>query len=133
MVKRLFKLVLLLSIVVPLFSCSLTSNEMRALDSSFRSYERAIRWGNFTRAKSFHKNSPSLHDVERRRLKFYRVTGYKVLREETPNDKNAYLQVEIKYYKNERPVIKSVEVKQHWKRDEGTEIWYLDSSFPKFR
>ncbi len=133
MIKSLFKLFLVLSMGSSLFSCSLSPDEMESLDNSTRSYERAIRWGEFSRAKSFHKNSPSLSDLERRRMKFYRVTNYAVLQNDTPNLHNAFMLVEIKYYKNDRPVIKSITVKQHWKRDEGSELWYLDSAFPKFR
>lgn len=131
--KSLFKSLLVLIMGSSLFSCSLTPDEMEALDSSTRSYERAIRWGEFSRAKSFHKNSPSLSDLERRRMKFYRVTNYSVLQNDTPNLHNSFVLVEIKYYKNDRPVIKSITVKQHWKRDKGSELWYLDSAFPKFK
>ncbi|GMR16828.1 MAG: hypothetical protein BMS9Abin31_1215 [Gammaproteobacteria bacterium] len=133
MVKSLFKLILVLMMSSSLFSCALSPDELESLDNSTRSYERAIRWGEFSRAKSFHKNSPSMSDLERRRMKFYRVTNYAVLQNDTPNLHNSFLLVEIKYYKNDRPVIKSITVKQHWKRDKGSEVWYLDSSFPKFR
>ena len=50
-----------------------------------------------------------------------------------PNLKNAYMLVEIKYYKNDRPVIKTITVRQHWKWEEKSEIWYIDTPFPKFR
>ena len=133
MVKRLVKLVLILAVFGSLFSCAVSPDEMLLLDRSIMSYERAIRWGELPRAKSFHKNSPDLSDLERRRLKFYRVTGYSTLQNDTPNRHNAYLLVEIKYYKNDRPVIKTITVKQHWKRDEGSKVWYLNSPFPKFR
>lgn len=132
-VKSLFKLSMVVMMASSLFSCSLTPDEMEALDNSTNSYERAIRWGEFTRAKSFHKNSPLMSDIERRRMKFYRVTDYAVLQNDTPNLHNSFLLVEIKYYKNDRPVIKSLTVKQHWKRDKGSELWYLDSEFPKFK
>lgn len=132
-VKSLFKLILVFAIFSSLPSCSVTPDEMVLLDRANMSYDRAIRWGDFGRAKSFHKDSPVLSDLERRRLKLYRVTDYKVLQNDTPNRHNSYLLVEIKYYKNDRPVIKSVTVKQHWKRDGESEIWYLDSPFPKFR
>lgn len=133
MVKRLFKLVVVFILSIPLFSCSLTSDAMVSLDISSISYEKAIRWGEFSKAKSFHKNSSKLRDIERRRLKFYRVTDYATLQTSTPDEFNSLALVEIKYYKNDRPVIKSITVKQHWKRDKDSEVWYLDSSFPKFR
>lgn len=133
MVKSLFKFVLVFTIFISLFSCSLTPDPMVLLDRTVNSYERAIRWGGFARAKSFHKNAPALSDLERRRLKFYRVTGYATLQNDTPDQHNSYLVVEIKYYKNDRPVIKTITVKQHWKREKESQLWYLDSSFPKFR
>lgn len=133
MIKGLFKLTLLLSVSLSLFSCATNSEDYEMLDSSLRSYERAIRWGEFTRAKSFHKANPILNDLERRRLKFYRITDYQVIRQEVPDAHNALLFVDIKYYKSDRPAIKTISVKQVWKRDKGTKIWYLDSSFPQFR
>ena len=133
MVKRLVKLILIFTISTSLFSCAISPDEMELLDTSVRSYERAIRWGEFGRAKSFHKSDPALSDIERRRLKLYRVTDYATLQNDTPDRHNSYLFVEIKYYKNDHPVIKSITVKQHWKRDKEGKIWYLDSAFPKFK
>ena len=133
MVRRLFKLVLVSTILSSLFSCSVSPDAMQVLDSSTRSYERAVRWGEFTKAKSFHKNGSTLSDLERRRLKFYRVTGYSVLQNSTPDEHNSYLLVEIKYIKKSQQVIKIMTVKQHWKRDKEGKAWYLDSPFPKFR
>ena len=132
MFNRLFKLVSLFVASIVLFACTMT-NEIELLDLQTMSYERAVRWGEFARAKSFHKDAPLLTDLERRRLKNYRVTDYSVLQNRTPNLNNSYLIVEIKYYKNDRPVIKSVVVKQHWKREKESEIWYLNSPYPKFK
>lgn len=133
MFKSLFKLAFVFTIFSSLFSCALSPDVMVVLDNSTKSYERAIRWGDFGRAKSFHKAAPTLSDLQRRRLKLYRVTDYKMLQNDTLNGNNAYLLVEIKYYKNDRPVIKSIIVKQHWKRAEKSEVWYIDSPFPDFK
>jgi len=133
MVKRLVKLVLVFTIFISLFSCSISPDAMQVLDSSTRSYERAIRWGEFTRAKSFHKSAPVLSDLERRRLKLYRVTGYSVLQNNTIDRYNAHLLVEIKYIRNDRQVIKSFTVKQNWKREKDSTVWYISTPFPKFR
>ena len=132
MFNRLFKLVSLFIVSIVLFACT-TTDEMALLDLQTMSYERAVRWGEFTRAKSFHKDAPLLSDLERRRLKYYRVTDYSVLNTSTPDSNNSYLIVEIKYYKNDRPVIKSIVVKQHWKREKESEVWYLNSPYPKFK
>ena len=132
MFNRLFQLVSLFIASVTLFACT-TTDEMALLDLQTMSYERAVRWGEFTRAKSFHKDAPLLSDLERRRLKYYRVTDYSVLNTSTPDSNNSYLIVEIKYYKNDRPVIKSIVVKQHWKREKESEVWYLNSPYPKFK
>ena len=132
-IKSLFKLALVFTMLSSLFSCSLTPDAMVVLESSISSYERAIRWGEFDRAKSFHKAASTLSDLERRRLKFYRVTDYQTLQNDTANEHNAYLLVEIKFYKNDRPVIKTITVKQHWKREKKSEVWYLDSPFPEFK
>lgn len=133
MFKPLFKLILVFIVFSLLSSCAVSPDEMELLDRGFSSYDRAIRWGDYTRARSFHKNSPILSDIERRRLKFYKVTDYNILQKDIPDSHNAYLIVEIKYYKNDRPIIKSVTVRQHWKRDGESKTWYLDTPFPKFR
>lgn len=133
MVKSAFKVVLVLSMMSTLFSCATTPDEMVLLDRSIMSYERAIRWGDFVRAKSFHKSSPTLSDLERRRLKFYRVTGYDTLRNEVANKHNAYLFAEVKYHKVDQAIIRTISFKQHWKRDKDSKTWYLNSSFPKFK
>ena len=132
MFNRLPKLVSLFIMSMVLFACS-TTNEMELLDLQTMSYERSVRWGEFARAKSFHKDAPLLTDLERRRLKNYRVTDYSILNTRTPDPNNSYLIVEIKYYKNDRPVIKSMVVKQHWKREKESEVWYLNSPYPKFK
>lgn len=132
MLIRSFKLSLMVVLFSLLFSCA-TTDEVEVLDASLRSYERAIRWGDFSRAKSFHKNSPELSDLERRRLKLYRVTGYSVIRSETPDRHNSHIMIEIKYYKNDRPVIKTLSAKQHWKRDKDSSLWYIESAFPSFK
>ena len=132
MFNRLFKLVSLFIVSIMLFACT-TTDEIELLDLQTMAYERSVRWGEFARAKSFHKDAPLLADLERRRLKNYRVTDYSVLQTRTPDLNNSYLIVEIKYYKNDRPVIKSIVVKQHWKRDEESEVWYLNSPYPKFK
>ena len=133
MFKSLFKLILVVAVFSSLPSCSVSPDAMVLLDRSTSSYDRAIRWGDFGRAKSFHKNDPVLSDIERRRLKLYKVTSYKILQNETPDRHNAYLFVEIKYYRNDRPIIKSISVKQHWKREKESKTWYLETAFPKFK
>ena len=133
MTKRLFNWILLSLMSITISSCAGVSEEMDLLDKSTKSYERAIRWGEFTRAKSFHKKSPKLHDIERRRLKFYRITSYKIIQIDTPNKFNSHVLLEIKYYKNDRPIVKSILAKQHWRREEDSKTWYLDSPFPNFR
>lgn len=133
MFKVFFKLILVFSMLGSLSSCSVTPDEMELLDRAFSSYDRAIRWGEFSRAKSFHKDSPILSNIERRRLKLYRVTDYSILQNDTPNRHNAFLLVEIKYLKIDRQVVKSMTVKQHWKRDGESKTWYLNTPFPKFK
>ena len=132
MFNRLFKLVSLFIASMLLIACA-TTDEMELLELQTMSYERSIRWGEFARAKSFHKDEPLLADLERRRLKNYRVTDYSILQTRTPDSNNSYLIVEIKYYKNDRPVIKSIVVKQHWKRETESDVWYLNSPYPKFK
>ena len=132
MLSRLFKLLSLLILTNLLFACS-NMDEIELLDLQTMSYERAVRWGEFARAKAFHKDAPFLTDIERRRLKLYRVTDYSILQSRSPDPFNSYLIVEIKYYKSDNPNIKAITVKQHWKRKEDSDVWTLESPFPKFK
>ena len=125
--------ILMLLTVLVMFGCASTPEELENLDIATRSYERFIRWGEFDRAKQFHIKDPVLEDLERRRLKFYRITGYNIIHHQNPDLKSAYIVVEIKYYKNERPVIKSITVKQKWEYDEKKKIWSITTPFPNFR
>lgn len=133
MMKPLISLVSLFAILSTLLSCATHQDEMIMLEKTTMAYERAFRWGDFARAKSFHKDESVLEDLERRRLKFYRVTGYSILQNNTPDPFNAHLLVEVKYYKHDSAVIKTINVRQHWKRDKGSKTWYLNSAFPKLR
>ena len=133
MLKNISTLILLL--VVPFFlqSCASSKDEMEMLDSAIRAYERSFRWGEYSTAKSFHKNDAMLSDLERRRLQLYRITAYKVLQHTTPDPYNSILLIEIKYYRNDRPVVKSMTFRQHWRRLKDSKIWYVDSEFPRLR
>lgn len=133
MVRRIEYFMLVLVATLALAGCSSTPEEMESLDKAARSYERFIRWGEFDKAKQFHLKNPVLDDLERRRLQFYRVTAYNIVSYSTPNLKHAYMIAEIKYYKNDRPVIKTITVKQDWEYDEEKKIWSLTTPFPHFR
>ncbi|MFK5914591.1 MAG: hypothetical protein QM484_09455 [Woeseiaceae bacterium] len=131
--KIIIKLILTIIALGSFSSCAISPDAMVLLDRSIMSYERAFRWGEYSRAKSFHKNNPALSDFERRKLKLYRVTSYETLKNNTPNRFNAYILIEAKYHKVDQAIIRTFSFKQHWKRDEDSEIWYLDSPFPKFK
>lgn len=133
MITRLIKSFSLIALLLSLFSCAMSPGEMVMFDRLSMSYEKAIRWGEFSRAKSFHKKSPTLSDFERRRLKNFRVTDFIVLHSQFLDPYNSKVLADIKYYTNDRPVIKTITVHQHWKRDEDSDIWYLESPFPKFK
>ncbi len=121
--------------ILPLLlqSCAASKDAMEILDSSIRAYERSFRWGEYSTAKSFHKNDALLSDLERRRLQLYRITAYKVLQHTTPDPYNAFLVIEIRYYKSDRPVVKTMTFRQHWRRLKGSKVWFIDSEFPRLR
>ena len=118
---------------ISLTSCAVAPDEMEMLDRATRAYERAFRWGDFARAKTYHMGETALSDLERRRLQLYKITGYDLLQVDTPDRFNSYVVVEVKYYKESNASVKTIVVKQHWKRDKDSQHWYLTTKFPNLR
>ncbi len=133
MAKMHYLFLFLLVLAGSLTSCAVSQDEMQALDRAVRSYERAFRWGEYATARAFHKSDPQLSDLERRRLSQYRITAFNTLRFSVNDPHHAEAMVEIRYYRNDRPVIKQITHRFRWQRDKDSDIWYITSAFPKIR
>lgn len=113
--------------------CSIPPKELEEFDITLMAYERHIRWGNFTTAHAMHLDATPLSDLENRRLKMYRVTGYKTMQREMVGTTRAFVTSEISYYHNERAIERSLIHKQEWEYNKELKRWFVKAPFPSFR
>ena len=127
-----YVLALCLSVLV---GCT-TINEIEQkdqFDKVSRSYEQALRWGEWVLAKNLldpesqQKDSPDIEE-----LKQIKVTSY-VLNQATVSEDVMEIQqvVEIQYYRVNQMKEKTLIDRQTWKYNEVSG-WRLASGFPKF-
>ena len=135
MSNHLAKLFLVMAILV-VSGCGTMQerNQEIKLEKALRSYERAIRWGDYSAADSF--RAPSLREQEptdSTRYKDFRVSSYKVLRGVPNADATELTQsVQIQYYHDHSPRIRTVVDEQNWRYDSDTKTWYLHGPLPDF-
>ena len=129
----LLRITMLSVLLAMLSACATTPKELEQLDLSLLSYERYIRWGEFDQARAMHKDEPVLDDLERRRLKLYRITSYNTVHRQNNSTENAFVLVEIRYYNQTRAIEKTLSHKQEWEYNKEKERWYIRSAFPDFR
>ena len=108
---------------------------MLLFDDTSRSYDLAIRWGEFEEAFAFKKLSDKddkLPDFAEYRQ--VRVTSYKV--KKTIVDEKSFSKVlrfvDIQYYRMSNVTVKNLIDQQKWEYDEELDRWYLMSDLPVF-
>jgi len=120
--------------VLTLVGCaSITEiNQKDQFQKTSRSYEQALRWGDWVTASSvLGSESKELDYRAIEDLKQIKVTSYEVNQMKLSEDKLRVQQtVEIQYYHNRRMVEKTLIDKQVWEYIE--EGWRLVSGLPKF-
>lgn len=133
--KVLSSFLVLLIVFSAIPACALHTDQMLQFTRSYRSYERAIRWQEYDRLRSFHKNNKEiLTEEERKRLKKFRVSAYNVLvLNVAPDIKSALQIVEVKYYNHEYNVVRDMTLTNKWEFDEEKNRWELANPFPEFR
>jgi hypothetical protein len=116
-----------------------TMNQMKKFDPIQTSYETAIRWSDFEAASSFRKGDLAAKDpVDFNHLKLIKVISYELKQVILPMEsEETILQiaqvVEIKYYKIDDLVQRTLTDRQLWEYDEARENWFLVSRFPDFK
>jgi hypothetical protein len=134
-VKNLRLSVFLLLLLVP--GCTTISDRltMNKFSEASRAYGEAILWSHFEAANLYRKSGGDADkppDFEK--LKTIKVAMYDVKQIDLAEDKRHVNQVvEIKYYKLDNMIIKTVRDEQLWEYDPKENSWYLSSDLPQFK
>ncbi|RJQ52366.1 MAG: hypothetical protein C4526_08105 [Nitrospiraceae bacterium] len=111
----------------------IAQEQMDSLEASLRSYELAVRWGQYEGIKGFIRD---FDNQSRNYEKFssVKVTSYEVLSLKiSKNDLKAEQKVEIRYYDPGYMIEKTLTDAQLWEYSKEAKRWYLRSDFPDFR
>ncbi len=127
------RLITVLVLGLMLSACGvLPSDKFDSYKMSSSAYEKALRWGDFYSAYSFHKNEKPLTEKERARLKNIRVSEFEAINNIIdPDEKNARQIIELKYYVEAYQIVKSVTFNLKWEYDEKQKSWFITSPFPE--
>ena len=110
-------------------------SRLSSLESTSKAYEKAMRWGEYQLASSFIKTQGTDgQSLDLKKLENIKITSYKSIEKNTPEDKlQAHQTVEIKYYNTDYLIEKTLIDKQLWEYDEEQKAWYLQSALPDFK
>ena len=130
------KLIIVLLSLLPV--CCASVSEIRKLEKfeemSMR-YESAIRWSDFDTASTFLIPQESQKIIKKlEEWKQFKVTSYTIKRFLPSKDKSQVLIIaEIKYFRVDGLVVKSISDQQLWEYDIAEGRWYLTSGLPEFK
>ena len=108
---------------------------MKTFEKSYRLYEKALRWQDYDLMLGFHKNAEQteLTEANRKRLKQYKVSGYKILFTRIdPSEQSATQVVEVKYYNQDYNVVREMTITNLWEWNTLKERWELANPVPVF-
>ena len=120
-----------------LISCATVSGMRKTeqFEQVSRTYEHAIRWSDFATASSFLKTQKTENFSARlEELQKFRVTSYTIRKFLPSEDKSRVLLIaEIKYFRINGLIVKSISDRQLWEYDITEERWFLTSGLPDFK
>ncbi|NOX76988.1 MAG: hypothetical protein GXP17_10335 [Gammaproteobacteria bacterium] len=132
--RRFFVFAALLLSGLLLGGCSTTADRMDRLDRTLNGYEKALRWGKFDAAYSFHKWGTDEQPSIPAHLKKIRMTRYEVTsRRFDEKTMTARQSVAIRYYDTDTATERELQDRQRWKYFEDAKRWYLMSDPPVFK
>jgi len=112
-----------------------TYQRMARFDATAESYYDAIRWSDFETAGRFRKTDPGTPipaeaaDLNRR----VQVTAYEIKEMIVSEDESRIRRTaEIRYYRLDKMVEKSLREQEIWEYDESINRWVLQGPFPAF-
>ncbi len=126
---------LIILLMLGLSACGSMSDTAYKLDNTMFAYERALRWGDYDVAYSAHINEKGpLSAEQRKNLKRFRLTGYKVTQTKfAADEKHATQLVELRYYNEENVRERSLNHVVEWEYDPAGNHWQITSPFPAFK
>jgi len=135
------KTVLAISLFTLLFSgCATYSkmNQMKKFEQISNNYETAIRWADFETASYLRKSDMAAKDpMDFDCLERVKVISYELKQIAPIEAEKIVIQihqaVEVKYYKVDDLVQRTLTDRQVWEYDEEKESWFLMSKFPDFK
>jgi hypothetical protein len=100
-----------------------------------KAYGEAILWSHYEAANLYRKSGAAAGETtDFEKLKNIKVAMYDVMQVDLSEDKRRVNQVvEIKYYKLDNMIIKTVRDEQLWEYDSDEDRWYLSSGLPQFK
>lgn len=115
-------------ITLLLGACATTGDKMDDLNKALRGYEKAIRWGKYDAAYSFHKWDKGVQPTIPANMENIRVTSYETVGEKF-NEKLMIMKqtVKLRYYSTETLREKAMQLPQEWKYFPELKRWYLIS------
>jgi hypothetical protein len=100
-------------------------------EDSAKRYGRLIRWSDFENAKAY--LAPVLSGSDTPLPKKVRVTDYEVKQMAYAEGKRQVVQVvDISYYLEKDPRVKTLQDQQVWEFDSDKEVWLLKTGLPNF-
>ncbi len=128
------KLIVLVSMLMSLLSCSFAPDRLHKLDVSLIGYEKTLRWGHVDAVVGYMKSESSTDDQRVERLSHINIGGYQVLnRVITDDGYRAELTVAIDYIDNDSMRVRKLIDRQVWQLDEESDRWFLTSKLPYFK
>ena len=111
------------------------SRQMENFDLVSKNYGKALKWSDFQAAYHFRKDAQTgSNPPDFRELQLAKVASYEVRQFTVSEDKSQVLQaVEIKYYKVNYTVVKTIIDHQVWEYDPEDKIWYILTELPDFK
>ncbi len=128
--------ILTISTFMALLSCGGTAERQKiaTLSDAIDDYAYALRWGRTDDAVSYHFNEDGTRpQIDSSVMDSVRVTGFEIMdRTVNPEQTEATVKGELKYYQNDSATIRTLEYDQHWWYEPDSGQWFLDSNFPDF-
>ena len=116
-----------------LAACATKGDMMESLNTSLRSYEKAVRWAKFDAVYSFHKWEANQEPTLPANMGNIRVTNYESS-EQKFDPKNQVMKqtVTLRYYNTDDLRERTIKFHHEWKFFPKTKHWYLISDPIRF-
>lgn len=114
-----------------LWACAASPDRKVVLDDTLRAYHKTLRWGEIASATRFQREPDE--GVDRNAFRGLRVTGYQVLNRRMEDEDTLTQTVEVRYFREDEAVERTVTDSQRWVYDEERERWLLESPLVEFK